>query len=58
MTRPDDRDRTDGKLVKELVRKGLVRVHLFGRGERRGLPRDVAAEIEQRGLGQIVEDGR
>jgi hypothetical protein len=51
---------TDAQLVKALRRKGLVEVLLYrGRwlGERRWVPRDVAAEIQARGLGQIM-DGR
>jgi hypothetical protein len=58
VTRPDDRDRIDGQLIRELIRKGLVQIHLYGRGERRWFPRAVTVEIQDRGLGQIIEDGR
>ena len=39
---------TDVQLAKALKRKGLVLVHLYGRGERVWVPRAVADEIEAR----------
>ena len=50
------------QLVTELKHKGMVRVLLYGTGREGGqrvwVPRAVATEIQDRGLGLILEDGR